>query len=86
MATVSIKEARDRFTELARLAERGEEVVITRNGKPALQLVPYRPKGGVDLQAGDDFLRQHGVTQLFSYIAKDFDEPLPEDFLLRPLP
>jgi prevent-host-death family protein len=86
MATVSIKEARDRFTELARLAERGEEVVITRNGKPALQLVPYRPKGGVDLQAGDDFLRQHGVTQLFSYIAEDFDEPLPEDFLLRPLP
>jgi prevent-host-death family protein len=86
MATVSIKEARDRFTELARLAERGEEVVITRNGKPALQLVPYRSKGGVDLQAGDDFLRQHGVTQLFSYIAEDFDEPLPEDFLLRPLP
>jgi prevent-host-death family protein len=86
MATVSIKEARDRFTELARLAERGEEVLITRNGKLALQLVAYRPKGGVDLQAGDDFLRQHGVTQLFSYIADDFDEPLPEDFLLRPLP
>jgi prevent-host-death family protein len=86
MATVSIKEAKNRLSELARMVESGETVVVTRNGKPVLDLVPHQPKGGLDLEAGAEFLRQHGVTQLFSYIADDFDDPLPEDFLLRPLP
>lgn len=86
MTTVSIKDAKNRFSELGRLAEQGETVVVTRNGKPAFDLVPHKPKGGLDLEAGEEFLRKHGVTQLFSYVADDFDEPLPEDFLLKPLP
>jgi hypothetical protein len=31
-------------------------------------------------------LRSIGVENAVPYIAKDFDDPLPEDFLLRPLP
>ena len=35
MTTVSIKDAKNRLTELARLVEKGETVVVTRNGKYA---------------------------------------------------
>jgi prevent-host-death family protein len=86
MTTVSIKDAKNRLTQLARLVEKGETVVVTRNGKPVLDLVPHRPKGGLDLEAGRRFLRERGVARFFSHVAEDFDDPLPEDFLLRPLP
>lgn len=85
MTTVSIKDAKNRLTELARLVEKGQTVVVTRNGKPVLDLVPHQ-KGGLDLEAGEEYLRKLGVTSLVSYIADDFDDPLPEDFLITPLP
>jgi prevent-host-death family protein len=84
--TVSMKEAKNRLTELARRVEEGETVTITRNGKPVLDLVPHKMKGGLDLEAGRRYLKKLGVDQLFTYVADDFDDPLPEDFLLRPLP
>lgn len=86
MATVSIKDARNRFTALARLVETGETVVVTRNGKPVLDLVPHRPKGGLNMEALREYKRKHGIDRIVEYIADDFDDPLPEDFLLRPLP
>ncbi len=85
MPTVSIKEAKDRLTALARLVEKGETVVVTRNGKPVLDLVPHRGKA-LNLQAGEKFLNQRSVKEIFPYVADDFDAPLPEDFLLKPLP
>jgi prevent-host-death family protein len=86
MATVSIKDAKNRLTELARLVEKGETVVVTRNGKPVFDLVPHRPKGGINFAAIKEFKRKHKIDRIFEYIADDFDDPLPEDFLLRPLP
>lgn len=87
MATVSIKEARDRLTALARRVEKGETVTVTRNGKPVFDLVPHREKrGGLDLEAGWKYLEEHGIKQTVPFVSDDFDDPLPEDFLLRPLP
>jgi prevent-host-death family protein len=86
VSTVSIKEAKNRLTELVRRAEGGDTVVITRHGEPVVEIVAHRPKGGLNLEAGREYLRKQGVTQLVSYIADDFDEPLPEDFLITPLP
>lgn len=86
MTTVSIKDAKNRFSELGRLAEQGETVVVTRNGKPAFDLVPHKPKGGLDLEAISAYKKKHGIESFFGYVADDFDDPLPEDFLLRPLP
>ena len=86
MSTVSIKEAKNRLTELARRVEQGETVVVTRNGKPVFDLVPHRKKGGVNLEAGWAYLRSKGITSPVPYIAPDFDDPLPEDFLITPLP
>ena len=86
MTTVSIKQARDRLTALARRVEKGETVTVTRNGKPVFDLVPHKKKGGIDLAAGRAYLRKRGIKELVTYVADDFDDPLPEDFLLRPLP
>lgn len=86
MTIISIKKAKDRLTALARLVEKGETVVITRNGEPILDLVPHRKKAGLDLPAGREYLRRRGVKQAAGHIPDDFDEPLAEDFLLRPLP
>ena len=86
MVTVSIKDAKDRLTELARLVEKGETVVITRNGTPVVDLVPHRKKGGINFDALREFKRERGIDKVFGEIPADFDDPLPEDFLLQPLP
>jgi len=88
MTEVSVKDAKNRFTELGRKAEAGERIVVTRNGKPAFDIVPHKPKakGGTDWEAGERYLKSLGVDRLASWISPDFDDPLPEDFLLRPLP
>lgn len=86
VTTVSIKEAKDRLTQLARLVEKGATVVVTRNGRPVFDLVPHREKRGLNLKAVRDFKRKHGVDEIVTHIAADFDAALPEDVLLRPLP
>jgi prevent-host-death family protein len=37
---VSVAEAKNQLSQLVRAVESGEEVVITRNGRPVAQLVP----------------------------------------------
>jgi prevent-host-death family protein len=86
MTTVSIKEAKDRLTQLARLVEKGATVVVTRNGRPVLDLVPHRERRGLNLEAVSDFKREHNVDEIVTYVAADFDAALPEELLLRPLP
>jgi prevent-host-death family protein len=86
MKTVSIRDAKNRLTELAREVERGETFVVTRNGRPAFDLVPHQTRKGLRLEAIDQFKRKHRIKVIVSYIGDDFDKPLPEDFLLRPLP
>ena len=86
MSTVSIKEAKNRFSELARRAEKGETVTVTRNGMPVCEITALKKKkGGIDWEAGEAFLRARGVDRLVNWVSPDFDEPLPEDFLLKPL-
>lgn len=96
MKTVSLQEATRDLEALADAVERGEVVTVTRDGKPVLDLVPHAgpvetakehpKKGGVDLSAGEAYLRSKGIERVFGYVAEDFDEPLPEDFLFKPLP
>jgi len=72
-----------------RLAEAGERVVLTRDGQPDADLiahVPHPPRGGIDFEAGRAWLKARGINHFITYIADDFDDPLDEDFLIRPLP
>jgi len=43
MITANMHEAKTRLSELVAAVERGETVVIQRNGKPAVRLVPADP-------------------------------------------
>jgi prevent-host-death family protein len=86
MTTVSIRDAKNRLTELARQVEKGETIVVTRNGRPAFDLVPHKARKGLRLEAIDEFKKKHGITTIVPFIADDFDDPLPEDFLVTPLP
>ncbi|NSY17679.1 type II toxin-antitoxin system Phd/YefM family antitoxin [Neorhizobium sp. AL 9.2.2] len=94
MKTVSIREAQDKFEELAQSVEQGETVTVTRDGKPVLDLVPriealtvlQGKPGGYDPEAGEAYLRSKGIVRAKGFVSTDFDDPLPEDFLLRPFP
>lgn len=94
---VSIKDLEKEFSSLAPKLAAGERVVVTVNGEPVFDLKPHeagaeggwseRPKKkGIDLEAGRRFLISKGIANAVPYIAPDFDDPLPEDFLIRPLP
>ena len=83
---VSIKDAKNRLPELTRLVERGETVTITRHGEPVADLVPHKRKSGLNWEALREYKKKRGITRVVEYIPEDFDDPLPEDFLLKPLP
>jgi prevent-host-death family protein len=86
MNVVSIREAKNRLTELAQQVEGGQTIVVTRNGRPVFDLVPHRVASGLRLEAIDAFKERHGIASIVSFVADDFDDSLPEDFLLTQLP
>ena len=65
MPEFNVTQARTRFSELVRLAVSGEEVVISKHGKPLLKLVPVA-KRIVPREPGS------GKGQVL-YISPDFD-------------
>jgi prevent-host-death family protein len=83
MKTLSIREAKNKLTELAREVEAGTTVVVTRHGRPIFDLVPHRPQLGLNFEAGADFLRNRGFATPVCIIGPDFDDALAEDFLLH---
>lgn len=86
MLHVPIKDAKARLPELVRRAEAGERVVITRHGKPVADLGEHKPprKGGINFEAGYRAMDALGIKSFFGEVAPDFDDPLPEDFLITP--
>lgn len=86
METVPIETLDERIADLARRVEQGETVVVTREGKPILDLVPHKRRGGLDFEGLAAFKKKHGIDRFVTHIPDDFDEPLPEDFLITPLP
>jgi prevent-host-death family protein len=69
--TVNLYDAKTNLSKLVDRAAAGEEIVIAKAGKPKAKLVPYQPprkkrRGGQNLL---------GIT----YIAEDFDAPLPPE-------
>ena len=79
MEQVNIHEAKTHLSRLLRKVAAGEEVVISRAGKPVARLVPL-----AEPQRPRELGRDRGKI----WIADDFDAPLPDDFLAeceRPL-
>jgi prevent-host-death family protein len=86
---VPVKEAKATLTALLHAVEAGERIVITRHGKPVADLVPHAEavtlKGG-RLAVLDAWHKENGTDLSKGWIAPDFDDPLPEDFLYSPWP
>jgi prevent-host-death family protein len=72
--TVNIHEAKTHLSRLVERAERGEEIIIARSGRPVARLVPLE-----DLEKPRVFGRMRGKIR----IADDFDAPLPDEILDR---
>jgi prevent-host-death family protein len=85
---VPVKEAKATLTALLHAVEAGERIVITRHGKPVADLVPHaEPKlEGSLLDRLDAWHKENGTDLSKGWIAPDFDDPLPEDFLYSPWP
>jgi len=70
---INIHEAKTHFSKLVEKAERGEEIIIARGGKPVAKLVSLGPQKAQ---------RQSGTAKADAvYVSDDFDAPLPEDVL-----
>ncbi len=70
METVGLYEAKTRLSQLVRDAMAGQDVVITRNGKAAVRLVPV---------TADPVVREMGFFSAGVTIAPDFDAR-PDEF------
>lgn len=69
--SAGVHEAKTRLSELLRLVEAGQEVEITRGGRPVAKLVPSQPPRR----------RLLGSARSEFVVPDDFDEPLPDDII-----
>jgi prevent-host-death family protein len=73
--TFNVFEAKTNLSKLIAKAEKGEDVIIARAGKPVVRLTrlePSKPK------------IRFGLLKGKIHVGADFDEYLPEDFLITP--
>ena len=71
MRIVNIHEAKTHFSKLVDTVLHGNEILIAMAGKPVAKLGPIDKKKP----------RRFGILKGKIKIAKDFDTPLPEEFL-----
>lgn len=73
MQKVNIHEAKTHLSRLLEQVSHGEEIIISKAGKPIAKLVPFtQPKAQ---------LRKLGLLKGKIWISDDFDAPLPDDIL-----
>ena len=72
MANVSVYNARAEFSRLIERALAGEEIVITKRGKPAVRLVPV---------AQDQPKRRPGALEGKLTVPESFFDPLPDEII-----
>ena len=72
---LSIREAKARFTEAAAAASRGERVVVTKHGRPFVELVPVRRASGMDFEKAATVRRALGLECIDIGLPPDFDDP-----------
>ena len=72
MASISVYQARAEFSRLIERALAGEEIVITRRGKPTVRLLPVEQP---------QLRRKPGALKGLFEVTEAFFEPLPDDVL-----
>ena len=72
---LSIREAETRFAEATDAAARGERVVVTKNDRPFVEMVPAQTAAGLDFAKAALVRRALGIDGLHVGVPADFDDP-----------
>jgi len=72
---LSIREAKARFAEAAAAAARGERVVVTKHGRPFVELVAAQRASGMDFEKAAIVRRELGLDSVAIRVPADFDDP-----------
>ena len=75
MQTLAIAQAKNNFSAMLHLVESGEDVVLTRHGKPIARIVPELVAPDVTAPSVDD-MRQEAMHVLNAFRAKVKPGPL----------
>jgi prevent-host-death family protein len=71
--TITLSDAKTHLSQLVERAAAGEEIIITKAGRPMARLGPLKPA----------VVRKPGLLKGKIVIGPDFDAPLPTDILGR---
>jgi prevent-host-death family protein len=69
---INIHDAKTHFSRIINQVLQGDEIVIARDGKPLVRLIPYSEEANV---------RRGGQLKGLIEISDDFDAPLPLEIL-----
>ena len=72
---LSIRDAKARFTEAAAAAAGGERVIVTKHGRPFVELIPARRSSGMDFEKAAVVRHQLGLDGRKVVLPPDFDDP-----------
>ena len=69
---INIHDAKTHFSRIINQVLQGDDIVIARDGKPLIRLIPYSEEANV---------RRGGQLKGLIEISDDFDAPLPPEIL-----
>ena len=72
---LSIREAKARFAEAAAAAARGERVLVTKHGRPFIEIVLAQGASGMDFEKAASVRRALGLDGLTVTLPTHFDDP-----------
>ena len=72
---LAVREAKARLSEIISAAQKGERVVITKHGVPAVELVRCRPSGGIDFDKLEETRRGLGIEGDGERWPDEFNDP-----------
>lgn len=71
----ALRQAKARLSELVAAAQGGERVVITKHGQPAVELIRFRKRGGIDFEKLDGTRQRLGLNDNDMEWPEEFDDP-----------
>ncbi len=71
----SVREVKARFTEAADAAVKGERVVVTKHGKPFVELIPATQKMPFTWERAAEIRKELGIVSAGSDWFEEFNDP-----------
>ncbi len=72
---LSIRDAKAHFAEAATAAAHGERVIVTKHGRPFIELVPAQGAAGMDFAGAEIVRRELGLDGVTVAVPPEFDDP-----------